>query len=40
MIYPKNVSPIKKEPYGHLTSASGIVDRFNMASFGKIFKGK
>ena len=26
--------------YGHLTSASAIIDRFNMASVGKIFKRK
>ena len=30
----------KQEPYGHLTSASAITDRFHMASVGKIFKGK
>ena len=30
----------EQEPYGHLTSASVIIDRFNMAYFGKIFKGK
>ena len=37
-----SVSPKKKkqEPYGHLTSASAIIDRFDMASVGKNFKGK